>query len=86
MDGYWVISEETMVNLRIFLLLLGVREEPRSEDLTVSLKRSIDHFDRHRDRVLHAIIKLISFIATPINRLILDPTCIATDITMAGEW
>lgn len=58
-----------MVNLRIFLLLLRVSEEPRSKDLIVSLKRHIVDFYRQRDSVLHPIIKLISFIATPINRL-----------------
>lgn len=69
LHGYGVISEETMVNLRIFLFLLRVSEEPWSEDLTVSLKRHVVDFHRQRDSVLHPIIKLISFIATPINRL-----------------
>ena len=54
-----MISEKTMVDLRIFLFLLRVREETRGEDLTVSLKRQVGDLYRHRDRVLHPIIKLI---------------------------
>lgn len=73
-DWYGVITEETMVHFRIFLLLLRVREESGSEDLTVTLKRSVDHLDRHRDGFLHAIIKLISFIETPISRPLLTIT------------
>lgn len=78
MHGYWVITEEAMVHLRIFLLLLRVREESGSEDLTITLKWSVGHLDRHRVGLLHAIIKLISFIATPINRPLLAITLIQT--------